>query len=92
MADKNLTFDEAVECWLLRAQGMMRRHIWARFRVDPRRVYEVWSGLDHEGSREEAIQQFQKQYPNKSIEGLFDWHIPHRKVQFVSLQGSLFDR
>ena len=85
MAGKNLTFEEATESWLLRASGMMRRQIWARYQVDPCRVYEVWMGEEHIGSREAAIVAFREQFPARSIDGLFDWHTPSRKVQTASL-------
>lgn len=49
-----LTFDEAVEVWLLWWSGEFKNRIAARFDVNVWRIYEVKHGKLHPGSREAA--------------------------------------
>jgi hypothetical protein len=52
-----LTFDEAVQVWLMRWDGWIQSRIAARFDTNQGRVSEVLSGDLHPGSREEAERQ-----------------------------------
>lgn len=51
----NLTFDEAVEVWCLRATGLAQHVIAALLGVNPGRVNEVLKERKHVGSREKAF-------------------------------------
>lgn len=50
----DLTFDEAVEVWLLRKSGLAQHRIAARFGVNPGRVNDVLKERKHIGSRTKA--------------------------------------
>lgn len=50
-----LTFDEAVQVWILHWQGHFQNRVAAMFDTNPGRVNEVLKGLRHKGSREEAM-------------------------------------
>lgn len=49
-----LTFDEAVEIWLMWWDGEYKNRIAAKFDVNVWRLYEVRDGKMHPGSREVA--------------------------------------
>lgn len=51
---RRLTFEDAVEVWLLWWDGEHKQRIAARFDVNVARVYEVYHGKIHLGSREAA--------------------------------------
>jgi hypothetical protein len=55
-ASYQLTFDDAVEVWLLHWQGEYQHRIAASFDVNPGRVNEVLKGTRHPGSEERAEQ------------------------------------
>jgi hypothetical protein len=48
------TYEDAVECWLLRWQGWYQHRIAAHFGVNQGRISEVLTGKTHEGSRTAA--------------------------------------
>lgn len=49
-----LTFDEAVQVWLMRWDGWIQSRIAAHFDTNQGRISEVLSGERQPGSREEA--------------------------------------
>jgi hypothetical protein len=51
-----LSFDDAVQVWLLYWAGAYQHVIAARFGVNPGRINEVLKGHRHEGSRAAAEQ------------------------------------
>ncbi len=53
----SLTFDDAIEIWLLHWQGHFKQRISGHFDVNVRRVYEVLNEETHIGSREAALSQ-----------------------------------
>ncbi len=52
-----LTFEDAVQIWLLYWQGHFKNRIAAHFDVNVHRVYEVLREEKHVGSREAALNQ-----------------------------------
>lgn len=50
----NLTFNDAIEVWVLRRSGLSQHRIAAHFGVNPGRVNEVLKEHKHIGSRNEA--------------------------------------
>jgi hypothetical protein len=46
-----LTFDEAVEIWLLTSRGEYKHKMAARFDVNVGRIYDVYSEKIHPGSK-----------------------------------------
>jgi hypothetical protein len=53
---RKLTFDDAVQIWLLRFDSGLQHHIAARFGVNPGRIAEVLKERRHVGSRQVAEQ------------------------------------
>lgn len=51
---RSLTFDDAVQIWVLRSQGALQHHLAARFHVNPGRIAEVLKERRHVGSRDVA--------------------------------------
>jgi hypothetical protein len=70
---------------------MMKRQIWARYGVDPRRVYEVWMGEEHPGSREVAIVEYSRLFPHDLTDGRFEFHEAKRVVKTKQVTLPLFD-
>lgn len=58
-----LTEQDAVDIWLARWLRTPRKAILAKYRCDPRRLYEVWEGVRYPGSRAKALQRLQELYP-----------------------------
>jgi len=50
-----LSFEEAVEVWLLSFAGEFQNRIAARFDVNPGRINEILKGRKYIGSREIAL-------------------------------------
>lgn len=50
-----LTFDEAVQVWLLSFEGHFQNRIAAMFDTNPGRVNDVLKGRRHPGSQQEAM-------------------------------------
>lgn len=76
MAHGQITAVEAVKAWVLRAYGCKVRDICNRFDVDPRRLYEVWEELEFKGSRQKAVELFERKFPKLKSEGRFEVHRP----------------
>lgn len=53
---KPLSFDDAVEVWLLHRSGWFQHRIAAKFDVNQGRISEVLKERAHRGSREAASQ------------------------------------
>lgn len=58
-----LTEADAVDIWIARWLRVRRADLLARYRCDPRRLYEVWQEERFAGSRAKAIEIFQARYP-----------------------------
>lgn len=54
---------DAVEIWIARWLRIPSKTILARYRCDSRRLYEVWWGERHPGSRARAEALFRRRYP-----------------------------
>jgi hypothetical protein len=74
---RRLTAADAVDIWIARWLRIRRKDILARYRCDPRRLYEVWEEARFPGSRARALEVFRERYP-----GLVDRIDvgPHRRV------------
>jgi hypothetical protein len=56
MAENALTTCEAFEALQAYFDGEKTRHVCARFKVDPRRLYEVLDGDDHNQARADFLE------------------------------------
>jgi hypothetical protein len=63
VARRHLTMDDAVDIWLARWLRVPRKALLARYRCDPRRLYEVWEETHFIGSRAKALEKLQASYP-----------------------------
>lgn len=63
MPQAKLTYDEAVSATIERWCGTKVRELCAKYDVDPRRLYEVWDGLVHEGALMDAYNRLLKDKP-----------------------------
>lgn len=61
---RRLTFEDAIEIWLLIFQGWIVSRIAARFDVNQGRISEIRTGKHHPGSREAAVERLTKDDPD----------------------------
>ena len=74
---RRLTEADAVDIWIARWLHVRRKDILARYRCDPRRLYEIWSEERFRGSREKALATFAERFPG--LDGRADTS-RHRKL------------
>lgn len=55
---------DAIDIWIARWLRIRRKDLIARYGCDPRRIYEIWEGHKHPGSRAKALAAFKEQYPS----------------------------
>lgn len=58
-----LTEADAVDIWLARWLRIPQKALLARYRCDPRRLYEVWEEIRFHGSRDKALERLARTYP-----------------------------
>jgi hypothetical protein len=58
-----LTEADAVDIWIARWMRIRRKDLVARYRCDPRRLYEIWWGERFPRSRETAAKVFGERFP-----------------------------
>lgn len=87
-----LTEADAIDIWIARWLQVRRKDILARYRCDPRRLYDIWEGTRFPDSRRKALKIFGERYPG--IEGHVDTS-RHRRLPRpgpVEGQAMLFDQ
>ncbi len=91
-AQRALTEADAVDIWIARWLRLRRKDILARYRCDPRRLYEIWEGLRFAGSRTKAQALFTERYPGLVDQVDFSLHrrIPRALSAAPELQPDLF--
>ncbi len=72
-----LSETDAIDIWIARWLRVRRKDIVARYRCDPRRIYEVWEGRKHPAARAKALEKFQTEHPNLMDRVDFG---PHQRV------------
>ena len=90
-APRPLTDADAIDIWIARWLRVRRKELLARYRCDPRRLYDIWEESRFRGSRQKAEQVFRERYPG--LADRIDWG-PHRRVPRKpppDLQPSLLD-
>jgi hypothetical protein len=55
---------EAMEIWIARWHRVRRKDILARYGCDPRRLYDIWEGSRFPASREKALAEFARRWPD----------------------------
>jgi hypothetical protein len=90
-AQRHLTEADAVDIWIARWLRIRRKDLIARYGCDPRRLYEVWEGTRHPGSRQKALTVFGELYPQLAERIDFGLHRRIPRVVVVESQGDLFD-
>ncbi len=60
---RRLTGADAVDIWISRWLRIRRKNILAKYRCDPRRLYEIWEETRFVGSRARALEVFRSRYP-----------------------------
>ena len=74
-------YRNSVMYWVGRELGLKQRRIEAKFDVDPRRLFEVWSGERYPASRDHAIRIFNLLFPKRPPKYGFEFHVPrYRRV------------
>ncbi len=86
------TEKDAIEIWIARWLHHKRSAIVARYKCDPRRIYEIWEGKRFPKSRDLALKSFIKRYPQ--LRNRVDFS-PHKRIPRSAKhpdQLSLFDK
>jgi hypothetical protein len=73
----NINEFNAIDIWIARWLQMRRKDILARYRCDPRRLYDIWEGRAFPHSREKALAEFSKRFP--MLSGSVDTSL-HRRI------------
>jgi hypothetical protein len=85
-----LTEADAVDIWIARWLRVRRKDLVRRYQCDPRRLYEIWSGVRFPAARDAALARFAECHP-----GLIDRvdFGPHRTISRAPSpdQLTLFD-
>lgn len=63
MTGRTLTEADAIDIWIARWLRVRRKDLIARYRCDPRRLYEIWEGTRFAGTRAQAIERFSVLHP-----------------------------
>jgi hypothetical protein len=86
-----LTERDAIDIWIARWLRIRRKDLVARYRCDPRRLYEIWEERRFAGSRAKAREEFGVRHPGLTDRVDFG---PHRRIPRrppPELQPQLFD-
>lgn len=81
MTGRTLTEADAIDIWIARWLRVRRKDLIARYRCDPRRLYEIWEGARFAGARGLAIERFQALHPTLMDRVDFG---PHRRIPRAS--------
>lgn len=58
-----LTESDAIDIWIARWLRIPRKVLIARYRCDPRRLYEIWEESRFAGSRAKALERLGETHP-----------------------------
>ena len=88
---RGLAEADAIDIWIARWLRVRRKELVARYRCDPRRLYEIWEERRFAGSRDKARALFAERYPG--LVDRIDYGLHRRVPRGVpeKLQPSLFD-
>jgi hypothetical protein len=86
-----LTETDAVDIWIARWLRIRRKDLLARYRCDPRRLYEIWQGERFPGSRAKALEVFAERFPGLLDRVDFGRHRRIPRAVPAELQPRLFD-
>lgn len=93
LPSKSLSFEDAIEAWCLLWEGKFKNRIAAYFDVNGARLYDVWYGKKHVGSRAIALERIAQKNPSlarQAESGVLDPK-PKEERQQKREQGDLFD-
>lgn len=76
-ANGRLTEQDAIDLWIARWLRIRRKDLIARYRCDPRRIYEIWEGAKFPRSRDKALDRFMAEHPD--LKDRVDFG-PHRRI------------
>jgi hypothetical protein len=88
---RRLSEADAIDIWIARWLRIRRKDLIARYRCDPRRLYEIWEEKRFSGSRDKALELFRRRHP--TLLDRIDCG-PHRRIPRgvpADLQPGLFD-
>ncbi|HEX5958881.1 MAG TPA: hypothetical protein VFY92_09535 [Hyphomicrobiaceae bacterium] len=88
---RRLTEADAIDIWIARWLRVRRKDLIARYRCDPRRIYEIWEGSRFPASREKARARFAELHPRLADRIDFGLHRRIPRSVPPELQGDLFD-
>jgi hypothetical protein len=86
-----LTQADAVDIWIARWLRIRRKDLLARYRCDPRRLYEIWEEKRFPGSRAKALAVFNERHPGLADRIDFGLHRRIPRAIPPELQPGLFD-
>jgi hypothetical protein len=88
---RSLTEADAIDIWIARWLRVRVKDLVFRYGCDSRRLYDVWWGVSHPGSRPKAQRLFAERYPELAGRTAFGY----RRIPSVAGPGdgqrSLFD-
>ena len=88
---RRLTEADAIDIWISRWLRIRLKDLLARYRCDPRRLYEIWSGERFPGARAKALEVFERRHPGLAPRVDFGKHRRKPKKPDPALQADLFE-
>jgi hypothetical protein len=86
-----LTEADAVDIWIARWLRIRLKVLIARYRCDPRRLYEIWSGERFPETRAKALAIFEQRHPGLAARVDIGNHRRRPKKPDPGLQPDLFE-